>query len=144
MKKIVYYTTPLIVAGATFVGRIYWMYSMDSIINLEAYNWNYENNINDILRTAFFILLILVSSSYLLLMLSKHKKKKRLSFIERILFVIVMSVFVEVILNGVLFVYCIRGGMPFAVFYYLTYIITYPIALILSYVWLVSTSTNKI
>lgn len=49
-----------------------------------------------------------------------------------------IAFFIEIVLNGFLFLVCFKSGGMIAVTYYLTYIITVPIALILAYIWILN------
>jgi hypothetical protein len=137
MKRLIYYIIPVLVAGATLLGRYYWfMLKSDLFFAFDWMNSNDSLSLKSVLGTAGFIVPILLVLIYLLWMLRKHKKGIEYSFIQKMFVVIAFAFFVETFVNGIFFAIILRDILGLFVAYGFTLILTVPLALILSYLWI--------
>jgi len=139
MKLLIYYIIPLLVLAATFLGRFYYF-----ILLLDAYAWIYNSDIpvsfKVIFDTTIHILSILLVLIYLLYMRRKHKRGHVYSFIKKVSVVVAIAFFIEIAINGLLM---LTSG-AIAVLYGLSYMFTVPLALFVSYFWIVINAETTI
>ena len=142
MKSLIYYIIPLLIITSTVLGRLYswWI----CLIHLDAFIWIINTDepvtLKSTLGTAIFILSIFLVFGYLLFMRRKHKRGKVYSFMEKVLVVVAIAFFIEITINGLL----LLTDFALAVGYGLTYFFTVPLALFVSYFWIVINAETTI
>ena len=137
MKSVIYYIIPILVLVSTIVGRFYYL---TLIFYLDAFSWTFADNtvsIKSIFGTILFLMSIVLILKYLLCMGRKSKNDKVYSFFEKVLVVVAISLFIEITVNGLL-ILC----SPFTQF--LTFLFTIPLALVVSYFWIVLNAEEEL
>jgi hypothetical protein len=132
MRNLIYFIIPVLVVVSTFIGRIYWARTL-------AFGWVFNSDqilLKVVLATILYAFILSIALAYIIYY--KHKRGKEYSFIEQILLVSSTAFFVELTINGFLIKVCFGGSMVLAAAYYITYIFTLPLAMLISYVFVLT------
>ena len=141
MKKLIYIA---VVLTFTFIGRCYWTYVADA---LHAFDWIYLKplNFHSILGTIIFVMFDFALLFYLLYIKYRRKKTQiKFSTLQKMTLTIVLTLFIEITINGIFLTYLSGDWGPWYSLFGLSYPFTLSLTILITFLWIfVDKNINK-